>query len=331
VNAKFNLLVLVLFLPLSGGTAAFSADSSEAPAGSDAPPAPDVISTQQLDRAIVDTLRNPEYAWRAPRQIQLPDDQESQSAWMLFLDDIGDRIERLIKNIKQWLNRWLPKDEEPDWSPPEVRPRGDRWPISVQALLFACLAAIAVLLAIFLWRYFRRRRRKPAQVTATPVGTAAALLDETASAAALPADEWMNLARDLIAKGELRLALRALFLAGLAYLGQTERLTLSRGKSNRDYQRELERRAHDAAELLAAFRRNTGRLERSWYGCHPVTAAILAAYLADHSLIAPPPAPAGANPHLPPSTFHPLSAPAPAAADASVSAGPPAPPKGAAS
>jgi hypothetical protein len=90
----------------------------------------------------------------------------------------------------------------------------------------------------------------------------------------LPEDGWMQLARELVGRGELRLALRAAYLAGLAHLGQQEFIFIARHKSNLDYQRELRRRARSRAELLAAFDENLVAFERAWYGDHGVTMPI---------------------------------------------------------
>ena len=81
----------------------------------------------------------------------------------------------------------------------------------------------------------------------------------------------MQLAREHAARGELVLALRAAWLAGLAHLGQRELLRLARHKSNRDYDRELRRRARSQADLVAAFGENLNAVERAWYGRHAVT------------------------------------------------------------
>jgi hypothetical protein len=79
------------------------------------------------------------------------------------------------------------------------------------------------------------------------------------------------LAREHAARGELTLALRAAWLAGLAHLGHRELIAISRHKTNRDYDRELRRRARDREPMLNAFDDNLKNFERSWYGNHEVT------------------------------------------------------------
>jgi hypothetical protein len=72
-------------------------------------------------------------------------------------------------------------------------------------------------------------------------------------------------------KGELRLALRALYLSSLADLADRQLITIARFKSNRDYERELARRSHALPEVSEIFARNVGVFDRAWYGLHPVT------------------------------------------------------------
>jgi hypothetical protein len=95
--------------------------------------------------------------------------------------------------------------------------------------------------------------------------------DENVSAADLPEDGWIKLAGDCAARGEYRFALRALFLANLSYLGRRELVTLAPFKSNRDYYRELRRRARNEA-VPAQFSQNVLAFERGWYGSHAVDA-----------------------------------------------------------
>jgi hypothetical protein len=78
-----------------------------------------------------------------------------------------------------------------------------------------------------------------------------------------------------MARGELRLALRAMFLSLLATLGQRRLLRLERYKSNREYLRELGRHAHATGGLDEGFAAGVRVFERSWYGYHEVTPAVI--------------------------------------------------------
>ena len=77
------------------------------------------------------------------------------------------------------------------------------------------------------------------------------------------------------------MALRALYLASLAYLGERELIRIHRAKSNRDYQRELGRRARAAPELSEVFGRNLAVFESSWYGRMEVGPDAIEAFVAN--------------------------------------------------
>jgi len=94
---------------------------------------------------------------------------------------------------------------------------------------------------------------------------------EETTADELPEDGWLTLARDLLERGEPRLALRALFLATLARLDGIQLIRIARFKSNRDYLRELERRARTEPDLRIAFLENMRLFESVWYGAHDPT------------------------------------------------------------
>ena len=91
----------------------------------------------------------------------------------------------------------------------------------------------------------------------------------------LPADTWAGIARDLLARGELRLAMRALHLSTLSHLGRQDLIRIARYKTNRDYEIELGRRAHAKPDLLPVFCNNVLLFEGIWYGAHGVDAGIV--------------------------------------------------------
>src|SRR5436190_21100441 len=85
-----------------------------------------------------------------------------------------------------------------------------------------------------LWRNWKQARQTvtvEAEALPPPVN----LESENVLASQLPENEWLLLAREKMEAGELRLALRALFLATLAHLGEKRLLQIGRSKSNGDY------------------------------------------------------------------------------------------------
>ncbi|HXU76404.1 MAG TPA: DUF4129 domain-containing protein, partial [Methylomirabilota bacterium] len=109
-----------------------------------------------------------------------------------------------------------------------------------------------------------------ATLASVPIPAAPDLTDENLAADQLPEDGWTRLARELLERGELRLALRAFYFASLAHLAGRNLIRLVKSKSNREYERELGRRGHAFPQLLAVFGENVSVFDRSWYGLHEV-------------------------------------------------------------
>ena len=80
-------------------------------------------------------------------------------------------------------------------------------------------------------------------------------------------------------KGELRLALRAVYLATLACLARQELITIAKYKSDREYELELRRRSHTQPQLAGVFAENRAVFEGAWYGLHEVTPGIMDRFL----------------------------------------------------
>ena len=119
-----------------------------------------------------------------------------------------------------------------------------------------------------LWK-FRPRKKTPAfPVSAGPRDVD--LTNEGLLASDLPEDEWLQMAERYAASGDLRLALRALYLGTLALLNHRGLVSIHACKSNRDYEGELRRRSRDTG-LTQIFRSNIRSFEQSWYGFHQVT------------------------------------------------------------
>ena len=122
----------------------------------------------------------------------------------------------------------------------------------------------------------RTRRSTPAEVPTAEAAGKFDIASETTLADDQPEDEWLRMAREHRALGNSRLALRALYLSILAALARADLITVARGKSNRDYLREFERRGKRLRpELAGLFGTAVQIFERTWYGTFPVTEQVL--------------------------------------------------------
>ena len=238
-----------------------------APARAEDPPPPVNVEATELDQRIGEVLERREYAWRAPREVVV---DEAETSWFrAWMRGIGKAFERSFKaagrKVDQFFRAVLGK-----LFPPAASAAGKiDWLTFSKVVLIAVVVVCVGLLTWAILRVFRGPGATVAQ--AVPAAPVPDLRSEHIVADQLPVDGWMQLAREHAARGELALALRAAWLAGLAHLGQRELLRLARHKSNRDYDRELRRRARSHADILAAFDENLRAVERAWYGRHAVT------------------------------------------------------------
>jgi hypothetical protein len=265
--------MLVFFSPGSPVLA-----GQQEPSPTEARPPTAAVSPAELDHSIDQVLQRREFAWRMPRD-KAKDKASEQTSWLaravgavvdILKDAFNYCLEGLGKTLK-WIGKWIGK-LWPDASSTESNSGGfgSGWQSALQLLLLILIVGIAALLAILLIRLWQRRRR-PQMVTAEAVVARPDLTDENVAADQLPEDEWLKLARELMAQGNFRLALRALYLAGLAHLAAREMIAIALFKSNREYETELVRRARALPEVQTAFSQNVAIFDRVWYGLHEVT------------------------------------------------------------
>lgn len=253
----------LLLLALGGGLA--SAQES---------PAPPTVDPAALNQALDTELASSDYAWRTVQPNPL---DVSESPMARFVRAIGAVLEDLLKRIGkafEWvmdrfedLMEWLfgRKKSGPGFDAPASIASGAGMQVAM-SLLVAGLVLLLAYLAYRVWRDKQLELKAEAQELSLPTPD---LHDESTSATDLPEEEWRRLARELIERGDYRLAARAFFLATLALLAERELIRVTRAKSNLEYRRELARYAHQAPELLSRFTESTRAFESVWYGAHP--------------------------------------------------------------
>jgi hypothetical protein len=225
---------------------------------------PDAEVNQQLDRV----LTAPEYAWRNPSKVEAPPSWLEQFNDFLrnSLASFGHALGRLGRTISRWFLSLFPRVSG--------IPTGgsDGMSAVVQVLSWVTIIGVAVVLTLILAKIISRR---PA-VKPLPTPAAAPSPDlesEDTTADQLPEDEWLRLARQKAEEGDLRQALRALFLAALSLLGAQGLVLIKKSKSNFDYERELRRKLNSVSGLDEIFSADRRLFERCWYGAYPVTVA----------------------------------------------------------
>lgn len=224
------------------------------------------IPPEQLRQSAQKAMQAPEYAWRIPPP---PRTGLAGRPWVLQLADkvlealnsMWRAIARGIKSLFEWLFGKLGNSPSPQGG--AAPGAALHWSVY---LLMAAVAVAAV------WIVLRRRRaRRSVKTPPLPSSIAIRIDQEDVSADQLPEERWTEIAADCLRRKEYRLALRAYYLASLAWLGQRGFVSIHAGKTNREYELELRRKARQFAEARSLFGANIAVFEAAWYGLHEVS------------------------------------------------------------
>ncbi|MEM7673719.1 MAG: DUF4129 domain-containing protein [Verrucomicrobiota bacterium] len=222
----------------------------------------------KLDQALEDTLERREFSWRFPKDEIGQNAAEGSS----IFEQISNWIERLVEKMRRFLEDRF--GDENDRSENVDRGFFDGFGGLFDLLLYLIILILACVFIYFMGRAWRQNKAADAVVLTDENhdNDTVNLEDEDVSADQLPRNRWLEVARELIAKGELRLALRAYFLAQLAELSTEGVIIVKRGKSNREYHREIVKKAHAYDGLVDLYRAQMRLFESVWYGNRPVGA-----------------------------------------------------------
>ncbi|MEW6267061.1 MAG: DUF4129 domain-containing protein [Thermodesulfobacteriota bacterium] len=272
------------------GPAAEAATSAPAPARSSAgthhAAALTPLDTTELERSISEVISRREFAWRLPQE--KPPVKEETGLLADVFSWLGENTKAAAKAVRRWLRKlsdWLDSlfPGRDRFGEPS-QPKSDSF-LPANVLLYALLALSASALAILVWRTWRKSRAAPVAVAAPVQAAAPDLEDENLAADALPGDGWLQLAHELLGRGEMRLALRAFYLATLARLAEMEIIALAKYKSNHEYLLELGRRTGDLPDVRKSFAQNIALFDAVWYGRRQPGPAEIDFFLLNQDLI----------------------------------------------
>jgi hypothetical protein len=238
-------------------------------------------SPQALDRSIEEVLQQREFSWRMPREMNAENEKDSKGPIASLAAWVIDKLSRGFNAALNWIDKLI------DWLL-NLLPKGDRrmtssdenWITSVRVVVILLLIGLLCALVFILWRSWMRRQAARAEIVAATVESTPDLEAEDTLADDLPSNRWLDVAHELAEKGSLRLALRAFYLAILAGLAEQELITIEKFKSNREYEMELYRRAHQKKALLSTFSKSREIFEWVWYGMHKIQRSDLDNYAA---------------------------------------------------
>lgn len=224
--------------------------------------APDV-SPENLAVQIEKVMGKAEYSWRMPRE------KMDEGAVDQFFRQISDGIISSFRSFGDWIKSVM--DQLEDWlnNDKKQRQTTGSGSMPMDSILLLLVIVVFLILVFFLIRS-RMKKKQVTPVEAAPPAAVVNLESEEVVATDLPENEWLTMARDYLESGDLRLAMRAYFLALLAMLEDEALIKVTAAKSNMDYLRELMRRHHAFPGLCDDFKTNMRLFEKAWYGLYPV-------------------------------------------------------------
>jgi len=231
------------------------------------------IPVNELEQTIQEVSQHRDFVWRMPPEA-FDEDESGPSSFSLWvrnqIESLDTWLDANAETIARWWRRLFPEDpelrKESDLS---FSPFDDIADVAKGALvLLVVLLVIAILVLLF--RTVRSKRHPQLEEAEVAPPAMPDLHREDIMADELPADEWLDLANELHARGEHRLALRALFLAFLARLADRRLLVIRKAKSNRDYERELRSRGGAEPVIVTFFSQFRKSFDSAWYGNYPV-------------------------------------------------------------
>jgi hypothetical protein len=228
--------------------------------------AANAVAPEPLRQSIEQTMQGHEYDWRLPPETAA----QNKPSWLVTTVDrlfhglawAMDHIGSALGNLIRWIfDKLSMPGADPGAAPAHALSLG----------IYVLIAVILILAGLLAARILRARRARPRAATvgaAVPVR----LEDESVTPDQLPEDQWIEMAENCLREQNHRLALRAFYLANLAWLGRREWIAIHPGKTNREYESDLRRRTRGFAEARGLFAENLGAFERVWYGLHTVAA-----------------------------------------------------------
>jgi len=233
---------------------------------------------QKLQRALDQESRRAIYRWHDA-------EHPSPPTWFdKLLDKIQKRTERAWNALVNLFRKLWPRGL--NLSPGNEK--GGGWKLKDVRLWLTLIAILTIGAGVVLF-WLRRRREGGEQVSIPMAIPPLPDLGDSAVASERSEDEWFALADRLEGEGELRLALRSMYLGLLAGLAQREWLTIRRDSTNREYLNEFTRRwrrrpqaaLERRIEIPERLRGSLRQFDRVWYGSHVPTREAVAAYRQD--------------------------------------------------
>ena len=236
------------------------------------------ISKNEFNQAADRTFEKSIYNWQSKRTINK--NVPKHKIFDQITKSIKDIVNFLYKIIVKIIKFFEKKNSNGDLQ--------DKSGLNLsQGLKFFLLALIiiAIVLIVQIMIKYRKKEKDNQVEDLIEVDAVPDLKQEDIDIKLFSDSGWMKLARKYEEKGDLLLALRAIFLGILAFLASQNWITLRKFKSIRNYKEELIRRLYKKPEIIDIYNKNTCIYEKIWYGNEAVELEIIENLKTDFNMI----------------------------------------------
>ncbi|MGC4071297.1 MAG: hypothetical protein QM760_02005 [Nibricoccus sp.] len=247
------------------------------------------VDPASLNHALDDVLKRRDFQWQLrPVPVDEATAAKNEGPVRKFFREGVQMIREMVRSIqntwrefREWLRDFFGSDKKDAPEKPVKMADGGADFESLRIFLYILIGVLVLGIVVVIVMMVRsgRRHAAPALVGRAITMAQPDLRDEATHAAQMPSDGWLALAKEQMAKGEWRLALRALYLATLAKHAADGLLTLAKFKTNLDYERELRRRSVLQPEVTVRFLAHRLNFESVWYGRESASEAVVRAWL----------------------------------------------------
>jgi hypothetical protein len=246
------------------------------------------VDAAELDHALDEVLKRRDFQWQLRPEPRAEVAIEDEGAVKRFVREGVEMVREMFHSAKrtwddftEWLDELFGSKKERTTPAKRSTGGGGADLGTLRILIYGLIALLVIVIVVVVVMMIRgsRRHSAPALVGRAVTLAQPDLRDEATHAAQMPSDGWLALAREQMAKGEWRLALRALYLSTLARHAAEGFITLAKFKTNLDYERELKRRAVVRPELAGQFGAQRRTFESVWYGREQADEAMVCAWL----------------------------------------------------
>ena len=227
------------------------------------------IDPVKLDRSIDEVIHRREFTWRVPR----PAGALPQGRWVNWVRSAADLVHRAWDYVKRVIEEWLKQNPEKDSA-------GNGAPVTRRMLELLIALVVALIVGAAVAFYLRRRKTVVAAKSVSAADPPS--ISETIRSPPIRCPKLLarQLADEWLAQGDCRLAMRALYLAGLNYLGSVAWFPSVNGKAASTIAASWSAGRDRNPDVHPCLPPTIAQFEQIWYGLHTANREMVVGFAA---------------------------------------------------